>query len=34
MSLGIGFPGDKSLGKSRWGSLVMDSFPGDNPRRK
>nr|GEW01035.1 hypothetical protein [Tanacetum cinerariifolium] len=34
MSLGIGFPGDKSPRKSRWGSLVRDSFPGDNPRRK
>nr|GEW69762.1 putative reverse transcriptase domain-containing protein [Tanacetum cinerariifolium] len=34
MSLGIGFPGDKSPGKHRWGSLVRDSFPGDNPRRK
>nr|GFB16765.1 ubiquitin-conjugating enzyme family protein [Tanacetum cinerariifolium] len=32
-----GFPGDMSLGIGffrRWGSLVRDSFPGDNPRRK
>nr|GEY07503.1 hypothetical protein [Tanacetum cinerariifolium] len=28
------FPGYKSPGKHRWGSLVRDSFPGDNPRRK
>nr|GEW65082.1 hypothetical protein [Tanacetum cinerariifolium] len=29
-----GFPGDLSPGKRRWGRLVRDSFPGDNPRRK
>nr|GEV54615.1 cation/H+ exchanger, cation/H+ exchanger, CPA1 family [Tanacetum cinerariifolium] len=34
MSLGIGFLGNKSPGKRRWGSLVRDSFPDDNPRRK
>nr|GFA14997.1 Ty3/gypsy retrotransposon protein [Tanacetum cinerariifolium] len=28
------FPGDLSPGKHRWGRLVRDSFPGDNPRRK
>nr|GFA89745.1 zinc finger MYM-type protein 1-like [Tanacetum cinerariifolium] len=34
LSLGIGFPDDLSPGKRRWGRLVRDSFPGDNPRRK
>nr|GEW89266.1 hypothetical protein [Tanacetum cinerariifolium] len=33
MSLGIGFPGDKSPGKRRWGSLVRDSFPGEKASR-
>nr|GFA31205.1 hypothetical protein [Tanacetum cinerariifolium] len=28
------FPGDLSPGKRRWGTLVRDSFPNDNPRRK
>nr|GEW47178.1 hypothetical protein [Tanacetum cinerariifolium] len=34
LSLGIPFPGDLSPGKRRWGRLVRDPFPGDNPRRK
>nr|GEX74885.1 two-pore potassium channel 5 [Tanacetum cinerariifolium] len=34
LSLGITFPGDLSPGKRRWGTLVRDSFPSDNPRRK
>nr|GEX45293.1 disease resistance response protein 206-like [Tanacetum cinerariifolium] len=28
------FPGDLSPGKHRWGRLVRDSFPSDNPWRK
>nr|GEW42701.1 reverse transcriptase domain-containing protein [Tanacetum cinerariifolium] len=33
LSLGIPFPGDLSSGKRRWGRLVRDSFPDDNPWR-
>nr|GFB86702.1 putative reverse transcriptase, RNA-dependent DNA polymerase [Tanacetum cinerariifolium] len=34
LSLGIPYPGGLSPGKRRWGRLVRDSFPGDNPRGK
>nr|GEU99507.1 nicotianamine synthase, S-adenosyl-L-methionine-dependent methyltransferase [Tanacetum cinerariifolium] len=34
LSLGITFPGDLSPRKRRWGTLVRDSFPNDDPRRK
>ncbi|GJY54911.1 hypothetical protein Tco_0446575 [Tanacetum coccineum] len=34
MSLGKGIPSDMSLGNTRWGSFVRDSFPSDNPQRR
>nr|GEW24367.1 leucine-rich repeat-containing protein [Tanacetum cinerariifolium] len=34
LSLGMSFSGDLSPGNSCWGTLVRDSFPSDNPRRK